>query len=66
MGVKSTAAPPKHLDFRKDINGLRAFAVLFVVFFHFGVPGFDGGFIGVDAFFVISGYLMTGDRESVV
>ena len=45
MGVKSTAAPPKNLDFRKDINGLLAFAVLFVVFFHFGVPGFDGGFV---------------------
>lgn len=48
------------MNFRKDINGLRAFAVLSVVFFHFGIPGFNGGFIGVDVFFVISGYLMTG------
>lgn len=32
MGVKSTAAPPKNLDFRKEINSLLAFAVLFVVF----------------------------------
>jgi len=46
--------------FRKDINGLRAWAVVAVVLFHFGVPGFDGGFVGVDIFFVISGFLMTG------
>ena len=52
--------PFKKSEFRKDINGLRAFAVLLVVFFHFGVPYFSAGFIGVDIFFVISGYLMTG------
>jgi len=46
--------------FRKDINGLRAWAVVAVVLFHFGVPGFEGGFVGVDVFFVISGFLMTG------
>lgn len=45
--------------FRKDINGLRAWAVMAVIFYHFGIPGFNGGFIGVDVFFVISGYLMT-------
>jgi peptidoglycan/LPS O-acetylase OafA/YrhL len=48
------------MKFRSDINGLRAIAVIAVVLFHFGVPGFSGGFIGVDVFFVISGYLMTG------
>lgn len=42
-----------------DINGLRALAVAAVVMFHFDVPGFSGGFIGVDIFFVISGFLMT-------
>lgn len=47
------------MNFRFDINGLRAYAVLFVVLFHFGVFGFTGGFIGVDVFFVISGFLMT-------
>lgn len=46
-------------DFRPDINGLRAIAVVVVVLFHFGVPGFLGGFVGVDIFFVISGFLMT-------
>jgi peptidoglycan/LPS O-acetylase OafA/YrhL len=46
--------------FRQDINALRAWAVVSVVLYHFGVPGFSGGFVGVDIFFVISGYLMTG------
>ena len=46
-------------DFRTDINGLRAVAVLAVVLFHFRIAGFSGGFVGVDVFFVISGYLMT-------
>lgn len=45
--------------FRLDINGLRAWAVVVVMLFHFGVPGFAGGFVGVDVFFVISGFLMT-------
>ncbi len=41
------------------IDGLRALAVLAVIFFHFSVPGFGGGYIGVDIFFVISGFLIT-------
>ncbi|MDG1579400.1 acyltransferase family protein [Pseudomonas sp. GOM6] len=48
------------MRFRADINGLRAWAVAVVVLFHFDVPGFSGGFVGVDVFFVISGFLMTG------
>lgn len=48
------------VGFRNDINGLRAWAVVAVVLYHFGVPGFGGGFAGVDVFFVISGYLMAG------
>jgi len=47
------------MQFRSDINGLRAYAVLPVVLFHFGIPGLQGGFVGVDVFFVISGFLMT-------
>jgi peptidoglycan/LPS O-acetylase OafA/YrhL len=54
----SRSADPK-LAFRPDINGLRAIAVLAVLGFHFELAGFGGGFVGVDVFFVISGYLMT-------
>lgn len=45
--------------FRHDINTLRAFAIAGVIFFHYKVKGFTGGFAGVDVFFVISGYLMS-------
>jgi peptidoglycan/LPS O-acetylase OafA/YrhL len=46
--------------FRPDVEGLRAVAVLAVVLFHAAVPGTAGGFAGVDVFFVISGFLITG------
>lgn len=57
---------------RLDIQGLRALAVGLVIAGHAGVPGVPGGFIGVDVFFVISGFLITGlllreiDREGQV
>lgn len=47
------------MKYRREIDGLRALAVLPVIFFHAGFHGFAGGFIGVDVFFVISGYLIT-------
>ena len=57
-GVQGPRSSPK--EFRPDIEGLRAVAVMAVVFFHADVPGVGGGFVGVDVFFVISGFLITG------
>lgn len=48
------------LRFRPDIEGLRALSILLVFAAHAKIPGLEGGFIGVDIFFVISGYLITG------
>ena len=47
------------MEYRKEIDGLRALAVLPVILFHAGFTAFSGGFVGVDIFFVISGYLIT-------
>ena len=48
----------KKKDFEVEVNGLRGIAIALVVLFHFEIYPFSGGFIGVDIFFVISGYLI--------
>lgn len=48
-----------NLKYRADLDGVRAVAVVSVILAHAGVPGVSGGFLGVDVFFVISGYLIT-------
>jgi len=48
------------MKYRPEIDGLRALAVLPVIFFHAGMQSFSGGYVGVDVFFVISGFLITG------
>jgi len=54
------SSPHPDISYRADIDGLRAFAVLPVVLFHAGLESFGGGYVGVDVFFVISGFLITG------
>lgn len=62
------------MKYRSDVDGLRAVAILPVILFHAGIPPFTGGYVGVDVFLVISGFLitnlladeMTGDRYSLV
>ncbi|MGV9268669.1 acyltransferase family protein [Kitasatospora sp. NPDC003701] len=69
-GARASGSPgptPRPAVFRPDIEGLRAVAVLAVLAFHASVPGLAGGFVGVDVFLVVSGYLITGllVREAV-
>ena len=47
------------MQYRKEVDGLRSLAIVPVILFHAGVGGFGGGYVGVDVFFVISGYLIT-------
>ena len=56
--MEHLASGPK--GFRKDVEGLRAIAVVMVIVYHLGFSWATGGFAGVDVFFVISGFLITG------
>ncbi len=51
---------PEDRPFRPDVQGLRAVAILLVVLYHAAIPGITGGYVGVDIFFVISGFVITG------
>jgi peptidoglycan/LPS O-acetylase OafA/YrhL len=51
---------PEDRRFRPDVEGLRAVAVLLVILYHANVPHVTGGYVGVDVFFVVSGFVITG------
>jgi peptidoglycan/LPS O-acetylase OafA/YrhL len=59
MGDEAGTAPGDR-TFRPDVEGLRAVAIAVVVLYHAGFPGLGGGYVGVDVFFVISGFVITG------
>ena len=66
FGTVPLRVPGERPSWRPDIEGLRGVAVLLVVLYHAGVPGFAGGYVGVDVFFALSGYLITGILASEI
>jgi peptidoglycan/LPS O-acetylase OafA/YrhL len=64
--IEASRVGPRDLDvsnypaeFRPDIQAVRALAVLLVVLYHADIPGIHGGFLGVDVFFAVSGFVIT-------
>jgi peptidoglycan/LPS O-acetylase OafA/YrhL len=60
FGADEAGTAPGDRKFRPDVEGLRAVAVLLVILYHASLPGLGGGYVGVDVFFVISGFVITG------
>ena len=52
--------PPGDRKFRPDVQGMRAIAIFLALVYHAGIPGFEGGYVGIEVFFVISGFVITG------
>ena len=52
--------PPGDRTFRPDVQGMRAVAIFLALVYHAGIPGFSGGYVGIEVFFVISGFVITG------
>jgi peptidoglycan/LPS O-acetylase OafA/YrhL len=55
-----SGAPPGDRQFRPDVQGLRAIAILLALVYHADIPPFSGGYVGIEVFFVISGFVITG------
>lgn len=58
IGAQSSVRSPAHVKYRADVDGLRAVAVVSVLLFHGGIAALSGGYVGVDVFFVISGFVI--------
>src|SRR5262245_44311380 len=58
-GVCPAVLPKRVMKYIPEVDGLRGIAILAVMAFHLGLPGFQYGYLGVDLFFILSGYLIT-------